>query len=267
MTAIVVGGDCSTTTTLALAAAWPAAGDDEVVVVEADPTGGSVAAWLDTPLSPSLSAVVTTLHQNSAGGSTAPTQWKSIDPMIRRSPSGIRFVPAPFRTREARSAVNEAEHSLFPLLASAPHTIAMLDVGRLDGLRPPSACGDAALTILVHRLDECSAPAATVRLERLAETVATLRDGGHSVALAVIGAAPFTLHEVVDFAAPGSAAWQLALDPLAAAVFAGRTGVSSRRLARLPLPRSAARASADLASMLQSRNGLEARDDVQVGEQ
>lgn len=263
MTTIVVGGDCSTTTTLALAAAWPTSGDDDVVVVEADPTGGSIAAWLDTPVSPSLSTIVTALHQNSTTGPTVPMQWRSVDSMIRRSPTGIRFVPAPFRTREARSAVTEAEHSLFPLLTSAPHTVAMLDVGRLDALRPPTACRGAALTILVHRLDPCSAPAATVRLERLAETVSTLRDNAHSVALAIIGDAPFTLHEVVDFTAPGAIAWQLALDPLAAEVFAGRTGVSARRLARLPLPRSAAQVAADLANTL----NLEANKDLRVVEQ
>jgi hypothetical protein len=267
MTTVIVGGDCSTTTTLALAAAWPTSSESDVVVVEADPTGGSIAAWLDTPLSPSLSTIVTQLHHSSTTGSTAPMQWNSADSMIRTSHTGIRFIPAPFRTREARSAVSEAEHSLFPLLTSAPHTIALLDVGRLDALRPPAACRDAALTILVHRLDACSAPAATVRLERLAETVAALRDDRHTVALAVIGNTPFTLHEVVEFAAPGATTWPLALDPLAAAVFAGHTGVSARRLARLPLPRSAARVSADLAATLTLGGGLEASGDLRVIEQ
>ena len=162
---------------LALAAGWPevephvVGGGRDVVVVEADPTGGSLAAWLDTPLSPSLSSVVTALHQGSSTGATRPTQWSLIDAMIRRSASGVRFVPAPFRTREARGAIGEAELLLFPLLAAVDHTVALVDVGRIDPLRLPPATRHADLLVLVHRQDASSAPAATVRLERLAETV------------------------------------------------------------------------------------------------
>ena len=43
MSVIAVIGDCATTSALALAARWPA---DDVVVLEADRTGGSLAAWL-----------------------------------------------------------------------------------------------------------------------------------------------------------------------------------------------------------------------------
>ena len=39
-------GDCTTTTAMALASTFPA--EAEVVLLEADRTGGSVAAWLDT---------------------------------------------------------------------------------------------------------------------------------------------------------------------------------------------------------------------------
>jgi hypothetical protein len=224
-----------------------------VVVVEADPSGGSLAAWLDTSLSPSLSSVVTALHQGASTGATRSTQWAAIDAMIRRSASGVRFVPAPYRTREARGAISEAELSLFPLLAAIDHTVALVDVGRIDPLRVPPAVRHAHLTLLVHRQDASSAPAATVRLERLAETVETLRDAGATVGLALVGSDPFALAEVVGFAAPDGPAWSLANDPLSAAVLAGRTGVSTRRLGRLPLMRSAADASAALAPLVQHR--------------
>lgn len=267
MALIAIGGDATTTTTLALAAGWPerASGgheddataekhggdtaDHDVVVIEADPSGGSLAAWLDTPLSPSLSALVTSLHQAAGSGSTPASMRTSVDTMIRRSASGIRFIPAPFRSREARGAVNEADQTLFPLLAAADHLVGLVDVGHIDPLRIPASTRHADLVILVHRQATASAPAATVRLERLAETVDALRTTGHEVAIAVIGDEPFPLDEVVGFAAPGARAWTIAVDELAAQVLAGRSGVSAKRLARLPLLRSAARLAADLATV------------------
>lgn len=247
MALIAVGGDGATTTSLAFAAGWPESTDERgLVVVEADASGGSLAAWLDTPLDPSLSAMVTALHQSAATGASAGSMWRCVDTMIRRSSTGVRFVPTPFRAREARGSVAEADQRLLPLLASLDHTIAIADVGRLDPLRLPTATRHAELTVVVHRQDPASAQASTVRLERLAETVDALRTSGHQVALAVIGDEPFPLDEVTAFAAPGAAAWPLAVDPLAAQVLAGRTGVSVRRLARLPLMRSAARAAADI---------------------
>jgi hypothetical protein len=256
--AIALVGDCTTTTALALAAAWPSnapAGDStehDLIVVEVDPRGGSLAAWLDTPLSPSLSTVVTALHHGASTGATSPTMWNTIDAMIRRSASGVRFIPAPFRSIEARRAVAEAERTLLPLLAATTNTIALLDGGDIDPGRPPAACQHADITVVCHRLDSSSASAATVRLERLAERVESLRNGGHDVAVAVIGDEPFPLDEVLDFAAPGTQGWQIAVDPLAAAVFAGRTGVSERRLGRLPLVRSASRVASDLAVIVGS---------------
>lgn len=253
MTTVLIGGDCSTTTALALAASWPEASvvdaEREVVVVEGDPTGGSLAAWLDTPLSPSLSSVVTVLHQGSAGTAGNSARWSTIDPMIRRSSAGVRFVPAPFRTREARGAVSEAELSFFPLLAAVDRIVALLDVGRLDPFRLPGPSRGAELFLIVHRQEPSSAPAATVRLERLAETLSAVRDSGHRVGLAVIGDTPFSLGEIVEFTEPNGPAWTLEFDQLSASVLAGRSGVSSRRLARLPLMRSAARVAADLARL------------------
>ena len=264
MTTIVIGGDCATTTMLALAAGWPDEHATEVVAVEADPTGGSLAAWLDTPLSPSLSAIVTNLHHTVSNGATPATQWSAIEAMIRRSAAGVRFVPAPFRVREARGAVHEADLAFLPLLATAPQVVALVDVGRIDPLRLSGPVPAAELTVVVHRQDTSSAPAATVRLERLAETVAALHDAGNVVAVALIGDDPFSLDEVVEFTSPNGPAWELAPDPLSAAVLAGRSGVSARRLARLPLMRSAARAAADLARLVDDALPAELDADLQI---
>lgn len=250
MTSVILGGDCATTTTLAIAAGWPAAphtgADHPAIVVEADTTGGSLAAWLDTPLSPSVSSVVTALRQGASSDSDGSAQRAIVEAGIRRSASGVRFIPAPFRAREARSAVGEADGSLFPVLADEHDLVALVDVGRVDPFRLPGAARSAALCVMVHRQDASSAAAATVRLERLAETVAALTDTGRRVGLALIGDAPFGLDEIVDYVEPNDQSWTAPVDPLAAAVLAGRTGVSARRLARLPLMRAGARIAADL---------------------
>lgn len=237
MASVAIVGDATTTTSLALAAGWPES-ERDLVVIEIDPTGGSLAAWLDVPLTPSLSNLVTALH--GTPGATLPAMRATVDAMVRRSDAGISFVPAPFRTREARSAVTEAERTLLPLIDRFDDRVNLLDAGHLDPGRVPVACRHAALTLVCHRQDSSSAPAATVRLERLAEAVDVLRAAGHKVGIVLIGDEPFGLDEVVDFAAPDAPGWVLDVDPLAAAVFAGRSGVSARRLARLPLVRSAA---------------------------
>lgn len=252
MASIAIVGDCTTTTSLALAAGWPnrgAGGHRELIVVEVDPAGGSLAAWLDTPVAPSLSTIVTALHHEISVAASTTAMLRTVDTMVRRSAAGVRFIPAPFRSIEARRAVIEAEQSLLPLLAAAPDAVAILDGGSIDPHRQPAACRHADVTVVCHRLDASSAAAATVRLERLAEHVAALRDAGRTVAIAVIGNDPFPLDEIIEFAAPGAPGWQLAADSLAASVLAGRSGVSMRRLARLPLLRSAARASIDLDAM------------------
>ena len=60
----------------------------------------------------------------------------------------------------------------------------------------------------------------------------------------MIGRAPFDADEIAGFVGAGAVVsptvFELADDPLAAAVLAGRSGVSQRRLLRLPLLRSAA---------------------------
>ena len=67
----------------------------------------------------------------------------------------------------------------------------------------------------------------------------------------MIGAAPFALAEIEGFLADAVSAVPvvgLPVDDLAAAVLAGRTGVSAKRLARLPL----LKASRDLAGAVQN---------------
>lgn len=232
MTIVAVVGDCTTTTSVALAATWPL--DDETVVVEADPRGGSLAGWLDTPASPSLTTIVSNV------GSSPAAPMATITSMAQRSASGVRFVAAPLRTVPARRAVEEAATAVVPALARAD-IVAIADVGA-DHHGSPFV-RSAAAVVVVHRQAAASAGAAAVRLERLTESIEQL--AGTDVVLAVVGDRPFDPHEIaahIESAVPGSllATVALANDPLAAGVVAGRAGVSARRLRRLPLMRSAA---------------------------
>jgi len=252
VTIVAVLGDCTTTTCVALAATWPIADPlaDTVIVLEADPSGGSLAAWLDTPVSPTLGTIVATVGSDSAIESVC----RTVATMTHRSGSGIRFVAAPVRAVAARRAVDEATRRVFPAIAATTDIVAIADIGN-----PYSAdsriSSIAAATIVVHRQERASAPAEAVRLERLIELV-----GQHpGSTLAIVGDDPFDPTEIVRFveeSVPGAAAASVTLadDALAAAVLAGRRGVSAARLRRLPLMRSASVAALQLSTVFTARS-------------
>lgn len=241
MTFVALVGDCTTTTTLALASSSPA--ERDVLVVEADRRGGSIAAWMGEPVAPSISTAVAGLR-HSAGDAAA--IWSHVESVVRRSRHGIRFLPAPVRSVEATQAIDEAERTLFPSIAR--HTTALVDVGSraaADGVPPSMRMADRV--IVCHRQATASAGAAAVRVERTAELVEAVDAGSDAtdVVVAVIGDDPFEPTELADYfvaAAPDATVTVavLAIDELAAAVLAGRRGLSDRRFARLPLIRSCA---------------------------
>mgnify|MGYP006919317678 FL=1 len=211
------------------------------MVLEADRTGGSLAAWLGTPASPSLSTIVA---NSAALGNSPSTAWSTVDAMVSHAPSGTRFIAAPVRSRAASRALSEAGNTLFPLLAQLTEPTLIADIGSYAVADAPSVLFSLASSIVVcHRQDAASAGAATVRLERLAELVQFLAAFGIPLTVALIGDRPFGPDEVGQFlTAEGQAEivmHPLPVDDLTAAVFAGRTGVSERRLARLPLIREA----------------------------
>jgi hypothetical protein len=87
-------------------------------------------------------------------------------------------------------------------------------------------------------------------LQRLVDQIETCQASPAATVVAVIGAVPFGLDQVESYIADAVGAHPvigLPVDELAAAVFAGRVGVSQRRLSRLPLPRAAR----DLAAAVQ----------------
>lgn len=235
---VAVAGDMATTTAVALAAAWPRAND--VIVVEADPSGGDLAAWFDLPVTPSLSTVVTRVLDGS---------WPEIERHARLAPSGLRLVPAPASAVEAQQAVAESARSLVGSLAALRAPVTIADTGRLAPLAAGHPfIGAAAVTVLVHRQSSQSPSAAAVRLQRLADQLESLAGITGGVVVAIVGANPFGLDEIDTFLSGRAASTVgLPIDELSANVIAGRTGVSERRLARLPLMRAAG----DLAVVVQ----------------
>jgi MinD-like ATPase involved in chromosome partitioning or flagellar assembly len=232
MAIVAVAGDACTTTTVALAASW-SAGED-VVVVEADPSGGDLAAWFDMPVAPSLSTVVTRVLDGA---------WPEIERHTRLAENGMRLLPAPARAGEAAQALGESSRALVPTLAALRSPVAVVDTGRLGPV--PAAhpfVAAAAATVIVHRQSTQSARAAAVRLQRLVDQVEQFAASRSAVIVAIVGAAPFGIDEIEQLlsgAAGDVPVVGLPVDELAAAVLGGRTGVSARRLGRLPLMRAA----------------------------
>jgi len=229
---VAVAGDASTTTTIALASAWPVT--EDVILVEADPSGGDLAAWFDMPVSPSLSTVVTSVLDGA---------WPEVERLSRLADTGLRLIPAPSRAGEATQAVGESTRSLISTLAALRSPVTIADTGTLQ----PSPASHpfvaaAAVTIVVHRQSPQSARAAAVRLQRLSDQLESFGSIPSSLIVAVVGATPFGLDEIESFLADSvgvNSIVGLPTDELAAAVFGGRTGVSARRLSRLPLMRAA----------------------------
>jgi MinD-like ATPase involved in chromosome partitioning or flagellar assembly len=255
VTIVAIAGDATTTTAVAVAAGWPTHRGDDVVVLEADPHGGSLAGWLDTPAQPSLATIVA--NAGIDAGRNHRTVLDTIDAMTRRSESGVRFIANAVRARAAHRALEEAALVVVPALAGAS-TVVLADVGRLQaGGAPSPALRAADVVVIVHRQAAASPRAATVRIERLVESVENLAHLDAAFVLAVIGRSPFDPAEIGQFvsqAVPGTLLHtaRLSDDPLAAATLAGRSGVSAKRLRRLPLMRDAARLAGDLADVMSS---------------
>ena len=251
MTIVAVVGDAATTTTVAIAAGWPAGRD--VLVLEADPGGGSLTGWLDLPAQPSLATIVA--NAGTDAGRNHRSVLETVDAMARRSESGIRFVATAVRARAAHRAIEEAALVVLPALAASPSTV-LADAGAHRSGQPPSpALRSANVVVVVHRQATASAAAATVRIDRLVETLEELAHLDATLVLTVIGRSPFDPAEIgafLDEAVPDSLRHTMSIadDPLAAATIAGRAGVSAKRLRRLPLMRDATQLAAVLADVV-----------------
>jgi MinD-like ATPase involved in chromosome partitioning or flagellar assembly len=202
------------------------------------------------PVLPSLSTVVT---------STFDATWGAIDRYTRLAPSGLRLIPAPPGAAEAQRAVVESARALVPALCSLRSPVAIVDAGDLAGASGANPfVTSAAVVVLVHRQRTQSARAAAVRLQRMADHLDAMPSGSASVVVAIVGAEPFDLAQIASFVEESVGSTPivgLPVDTLTAAVYAGHTGVSARRLARLPLTRAARELAQVVDATLQDRVG------------
>lgn len=241
MSLVAVIGDGSTTTAVGLAGAWPAA--ERCVIAEFDPSGGCLSAWLDVPASPGLADLVS----SSSGGS-----WLEIEAAFQPSRSGLEVLVAPLRTVEAAAVINAATQVVLPVLSALESPVVVVDGGRLPGSLPPLAV-QAGVVVVSHRQHPGSAAAATVGIERVADTCDLLRRRALPHVVALVGDRPYAADEVARFVG-ADAVVAVADDPWAAAVLAGRAG-SAVRFRRSGLMRSMHSLAAAVSAVLrQSRH-------------
>lgn len=224
MSLVAVVGDGSTTTAIGVAAAWPLA--ESCVVAEFDAAGGCLAAWLGVPRSPGLAEVA---------ASSTPASWTTIASMVQRAESGLDVLIAPARAVEASAVVLAATASVLPVLAALESPVVIADGGRLRGALS-GLVTQANIVVVAHRQHSGSAAAAALGLERVAELVSQLSVRSIPTIVALIGSRPYAADEVAAFVQADTVV-EIADDPWAAAVLAGRSG-SAVRLRRSPLMRS-----------------------------
>ena len=224
MSLVAVVGDGCTTTAIGIAAAWPIG--ESCMVAEFDPAGGCLAAWLDVPRSPGLAEVA---------AASVPGSWATIAPMVQRAGSGLDVLVAPTRAVEAAAVVLAASAAVLPVLSMQESPIVIADGGRLRGTLS-GLVTQADVVVVSHRQHSGSAAAAALGLERVAELTSQLTLRSIPTIVALIGVRPYAIDEVEAFVHADSLV-EVADDPWAAAVLAGRAG-SAVRLRRSPLMRS-----------------------------
>ena len=239
MSVVVVVGDVATTTATALAAAWPAS--EPVVLLEADPSGGDLAAWFDLATSPGLASAV----------AAAPANWLAVAGPVQHA-RGLEVLVAPGRATDADHVMTEAASRIVPILARLDDTVVLADCGSQHPTRLSPVVVQAALVVVTIQPSGASDRAVAVRLDRHGELFDALMQRAIPVVAAVVSGGLYDPGEVAAFLGGSTGpvpVVEIANDPGAAATIAGRAG-SHRKLARSPLLRTAAIAANELAARL-----------------
>ena len=250
MTLLAVCGDAATTTAFALASMWPTA---DVLLVEADGSGGDLAAWLDIPEQPGVATAVT----------MAPTgSWPAIEAQVQRLGS-LSVLLLPLRAGEASVASREAGVRLLPTLSALAGLTAIADCGFCHPSALSPAVTQAALVVVTIRQPSTSPRAAAAHLDRVGELVDALGSRALPTVAVVIGEEPYRASEISDFLGGSTGRLPvlvIADDAVGAAAVAGRERVG-RGFPRSHLARSASAAASELAVRLDSLCSV----DVEVG--
>ena len=246
MTLLAVCGSGSTTTAYALAMSWPT---PNVVLVEADPSGGDLAAWLDLPEQPGVASAV----------ASAPTgSW----PMIERhlvDHVALRLFLMPVRASEASVATRELAARLVRTLSALAGLTAIADCGRLHPSALSPVLTQSAMVVVSVRQPTSSPRAAAAHLDRVAELCDALTARALPTVAVLTNEVPYRATEIADFLGRKTdrlPVLTLADDPVGAAQVAGRERVG-RSFTRTQLARSAGPVAAELAVRLDALRNVE----------
>lgn len=195
----------------ALAASWPSTPLTVPVMVEADASGGDVAAWhgIDPDQRPDsglvslaaasrapLQATMTPQTRTQADADETPS---AFTPLLRHAielPGGLRVVAAPADPLEAGRAVDVIAQT--PALLSSGR-VTVVDVGRaVPGSAGAALLRHADVAVVVTDLNDVGH---AQRLRVCAPVLASLRQDGVRVGLAVTGSCPHSDAEVSQVAA------------------------------------------------------------------
>jgi hypothetical protein len=213
----------------AVAACWPSTPLTVPVLVEADASGGDLAAWhgLDPDQSQKGLVSLAVASRTPVPVPGAGEAWAqagvvgapAAEAVLRYAvevPGGLRVVPAPADPLEAGRAVAMLAHN--PALLQSGR-VTVLDVGRAV----PGSAGAALLRhadIVIVSTDPGKVGHAA-RLRACAPILASLRDDGIRLALAITGSCPHPDQEVSQIAA-GLPVWaRVPHDPVGAALVRG----------------------------------------------
>lgn len=240
MTLLAVCGDASTTTALALGWVWLSL---DRLVIEADPSGGDIAAWLDVPEQPGVASAV----------SLAPTgSWPIIAEQVQTA-GGVPVLVMPVRAGEASVAARELAVRLVPTLSALDSVTLIADCGRCNPTTLSPVVTQAALVAVSVRQPSSSPRAAAAHLDRVGELVDALTARALPVVVLVVGDVPYRPAEIAEFLGRGRAITVLSMaeDAVGAGLLAGREGLG-KRFDRTRLGRTTATVAAELAVRLGS---------------
>ena len=232
MSLVAVVGDVATTTATALTAGWPVT--EAVVLLEADPTGGDLAAWFDLATAPGLVSAVAAAPSGS---------WLAIREYVQHS-NGIDVLVTPGRAGDAEHVVGEAASRIVPTLARLDDVVTIADCGTQHPLHLSPIAVQAGLVVLTIYPSVASDRAVAVQLDRHGELLDTFTRLGIPVVAAVVTGGLYDTAEVAAFlggiTGPAPVV-EIAHDPTAARMIAGRAA-GRAKIARSPLLRSATKA-------------------------
>lgn len=227
-----------TTAALALASTWPT--DEAVRLVEADASGGDIAAWWHLPVWPGLIDLA---------AASRPGQDHDYDGEARFMqvlPAGVRVCVAPASAERTASALD--------LITQHPKALAwwagvtLVDLGRVAPESAVMALEEEAQANVVLTTGDVA------HLKRLKEAALGLKDSDRPLGVVVVGTSR-SAQEVED--AVGVPVWgHLPWDGKTADVLTGRREAVSR-LHRRPLIKAAQRLGRTVEEKTQPRNAVD----------